>query len=323
MLGKVGFKSWAKHAFNPLVLNDSITNNISEIWNKVLLPARQKPILSMLEWIRRRLMTRIQHKREKMEKYRGVICPGIVVEIEELKKGLKRCNVRFSGNDEFEVDEINELDMNTYVVDLKKYQCNCEIWRLSGIPCLHVLKCITSYNLRVEEYVHPSYYKEKHLIAYSGIIHPIPDESLWDDLMRGKMLPPPWRNSPGRPKGKRRKGPNEQTNPRKMLRTQETIKCKNCGQHGHNIRTCQNEHVVPPPKSKSKGGRPKCDVIGRVYSADEIEQGEPKQKRKYTRKPTYKRLVYILKDTLLYIFYFKCFMPCLFSPTVRMLQDLS
>lgn len=76
MLGRVGFNAWAKHAFNPLVLNDSITNNISETWNRVLLPARQRPILSMLEWIRRNLMTRIQFKREKMEKYTGVICPG-------------------------------------------------------------------------------------------------------------------------------------------------------------------------------------------------------------------------------------------------------
>ena len=43
----------------------------------MIVKARDKPILSMLEWIRVRLMTRLYTKKIGIEKYGGKLCPSI------------------------------------------------------------------------------------------------------------------------------------------------------------------------------------------------------------------------------------------------------
>jgi len=45
-------------------------NNLSESFNSMILRARDKPIVSMLEWIRTRLMSRLYIKRVGIERYK-------------------------------------------------------------------------------------------------------------------------------------------------------------------------------------------------------------------------------------------------------------
>ena len=56
-LSKIPAKQLCKAYFTKRALSDCLVNNISESFNAMILPARDKPILSMLEWIRVRLMT--------------------------------------------------------------------------------------------------------------------------------------------------------------------------------------------------------------------------------------------------------------------------
>lgn len=51
--------SWSRHAFDVRVKNDHISNNLAESLNHWVGPLRFKPVLSMLEGIRKKLMTRI------------------------------------------------------------------------------------------------------------------------------------------------------------------------------------------------------------------------------------------------------------------------
>ncbi|KAG8387639.1 hypothetical protein BUALT_Bualt02G0042300 [Buddleja alternifolia] len=62
---------WARCFFPIRTKCDVIVNNISESFNSFKLEARELPIIQMFEWIRRRLMSRIQVKKEGMEKYSG------------------------------------------------------------------------------------------------------------------------------------------------------------------------------------------------------------------------------------------------------------
>ncbi|GAB4836749.1 hypothetical protein Ancab_039537 [Ancistrocladus abbreviatus] len=44
---------WSRHAFNPMVKSDQLVNNVSEFFNKYIMEARDKPILTIFECIRR------------------------------------------------------------------------------------------------------------------------------------------------------------------------------------------------------------------------------------------------------------------------------
>jgi len=56
---------------------DTLVNNISEAFNSVIVDARSKPIISMLEDIRLYIMKRWSKNRSKVQKYEGDICPKI------------------------------------------------------------------------------------------------------------------------------------------------------------------------------------------------------------------------------------------------------
>ena len=55
----------------------------------MILEARDKSIIAMLEWIRVRLMTRMYSKRSGIENFTSDICPNIVQKLEQLKVDSK------------------------------------------------------------------------------------------------------------------------------------------------------------------------------------------------------------------------------------------
>ena len=68
---------WARSHFSTQSKCDILVNNLNESFNGYILEARDKPIITMVEWIRKKLMTRILVKRKGMEKYSGPIRPHI------------------------------------------------------------------------------------------------------------------------------------------------------------------------------------------------------------------------------------------------------
>ena len=69
---------WTKSHFTPRAISDCYVNNLSESFNSMILKTRDKPIISMLEWIRVRLITRMYNKKSRIEKFTNDICPNIV-----------------------------------------------------------------------------------------------------------------------------------------------------------------------------------------------------------------------------------------------------
>ncbi|XP_058766938.1 uncharacterized protein LOC131640561 [Vicia villosa] len=68
-------KCWCKHAFSFYPKYDVLMNNIAESFNATILVARDKPILTMYEWIRKYLMNRRSSSALKLEKWPHKVMP--------------------------------------------------------------------------------------------------------------------------------------------------------------------------------------------------------------------------------------------------------
>ncbi|XP_012837640.1 PREDICTED: uncharacterized protein LOC105958177 [Erythranthe guttata] len=169
-LRKIPAEHWARSYFSTKCRSDVLVNNLCESFNNYILEAREKPIISMFEWIRTRLTTRIQTKKAGMEKYAGTICPNILRKINKSQQLARNCYPRWCGNEEFEVD----ANGVRYVVDLAKRECTFGIFQLNGYPCPHAWSCIAERRYKVEDFVDTCYRQENYLKVYAYMIHAVP-----------------------------------------------------------------------------------------------------------------------------------------------------
>jgi len=84
-LEKIDPESWSRHAFGTNAKTDMISNNIAESFNSWIKDARDKPLITMLEIIRRQLMNRYHTKREGASQATNEICPKIRKKLERSK----------------------------------------------------------------------------------------------------------------------------------------------------------------------------------------------------------------------------------------------
>ena len=113
----------------------------------MILNARDKPIIVMLEWIKVRLMTRMYNERTRIEKFTSDICPNIEQKLEQLKVDSKSFSIIPLGCYIYEVD--NEYER--HMVNLTRKCCTCRVWDLTGIPCKHGVATIYKNLERPEE----------------------------------------------------------------------------------------------------------------------------------------------------------------------------
>nr|XP_016469020.1 PREDICTED: uncharacterized protein LOC107791451 [Nicotiana tabacum] len=80
---------WSRSHFSPLSKCDVSLNNVCEVFNSLILDARDKPIIKLLETIRHILMSRVGTNRDKAEKWAsGDICPTIKKKLHRNMKEL-------------------------------------------------------------------------------------------------------------------------------------------------------------------------------------------------------------------------------------------
>ena len=114
---------WSKSHFSSRALCDCLANNLSESFNTMILEARDKPILAMLEWIRVRLMTKQYKKMKGIAKYTGKICHNIQDKLEKLKHESIPFSAAPPGRFMYEVDNGRER----HVIDMVRKACSCRI----------------------------------------------------------------------------------------------------------------------------------------------------------------------------------------------------
>lgn len=238
-------KAWCKHAFSFYPRCDVLMNNLSEAFNSTILLARDKPILTMLEWIRTYLMNRFAAMNEKLSKYQGDVMPK---PRKRLDKEIERSGnwlASWAGDKEYEVTHTMLNDK--YKVDLRQRSCSCNFWELVGIPCRHAVAAITFHCEDPEAYVHRYYHRESYALCYGQTISPINGPLKWPETDDVEILPPMYKQGPGRPKKLRRREPDE-PNPTKLRRSNTTNKCRRCNSLGHNSRRCPLPPPPPPPE---------------------------------------------------------------------------
>ena len=133
-----------------------LLNNLSESFNKFILDARDKPILTLMETIRTKLMQKITLKSKVAEKFVRPLYPKIQKKLEHNILDSSRCWPRHAGGPKYQVAC---GPANQHVVDLQLHTCLCRKWDLSGIPCMHAVSTMFLTGERPETYVNQCYMK--------------------------------------------------------------------------------------------------------------------------------------------------------------------
>ncbi|KAG8481857.1 hypothetical protein CXB51_027213 [Gossypium anomalum] len=129
-------RTWSKAHFstrcksNLLLNSNKLFKDLLSL--QIILEARDKPILTMLEIIRRKVMTRLVSMREAAEKYPRPLCPRIQKKLSKIVSQSNNIWLVYAGNEKYEVD--CGLG-NKHVVDLLNSSCLYRKWDLSEIPC--------------------------------------------------------------------------------------------------------------------------------------------------------------------------------------------
>ncbi|KAL3537570.1 hypothetical protein ACH5RR_000936 [Cinchona calisaya] len=96
-------KNWCLAFFSHHTKCDMIMNNICESFNSHILEARDSPIISILETIRKNLMTRIEDRSTWMRKCHGPMGPAIRQIIEDMVKISRQWKPLSNGKGGYEV----------------------------------------------------------------------------------------------------------------------------------------------------------------------------------------------------------------------------
>ncbi|XP_050207567.1 uncharacterized protein LOC126656990 [Mercurialis annua] len=208
---EVGFKwikerpreHWCRALFEEDVKCDILLHNLAEAFNKYILTAREKPVLTMFEMIRTQLMKRINEKQKFGRHIDGELCP-------KTKKKLAK---------------INEYGWKFTAIDggSPLRTCTCRRWKLTGITCLHDCPCIYGNNQRPEEYVDDCYSK-----------------ATYKKKKKGGRIPKARRKEAEELEKQRVEKPREAAQNREKLRRKGNMRmtCSLCGKFGHNKRGC-------------------------------------------------------------------------------------
>lgn len=105
-----------------------VHNNLSESFNRTIREARLKPIINMLETLRRQTMDRISRRWKQTFSWDGQLTPVTLQVLEKARVDGKYCSTIRSSSSLYEVCEFD----NGYTVSLASHQCACRRWDLTG-----------------------------------------------------------------------------------------------------------------------------------------------------------------------------------------------
>ena len=233
-LSNIPVHTWARHRMDTICKTDLVVNNLSEVFNRMILDVRNKPIRTMLEGMRTKLMIKFQKIREKTETCRWDITPTYSEILEEAKKWAKYCDAYMAGPGIWQVTSSSE---KTYCVNLNNYTCDCRRWDMTAVPCSHAIAAMQKVKLHPEDFVHEFFKKPLYCETYKHIIYPVPGPDCWPHTMGDDISPPVFKEKKGKKQTTRRKGHFEVPAKKDTSRI-GTVTCSNCNMQGHRYTTC-------------------------------------------------------------------------------------
>ena len=200
----------------------------------MILDVRNKPIRTMIDGIKDKLMMKYSKTRELAETTRWEITPFFSEKLEEARKFSRECKAQ---NAAIGLWQVRTNGPGVHAVDLRAKTCGCRAWDVTGIPCNHAISVIMKIKQHPEDYVHDFFKLPMYKQAYKGVIYPVPGPDDWTKTNTPDIDPPVFRDKPGRKQTVRRKGAFEVPAPRDTSRM-GSITCSNCNVVGHRFTSC-------------------------------------------------------------------------------------
>ncbi|XP_035841308.1 uncharacterized protein LOC118488197 [Helianthus annuus] len=149
---------------------DILLNNICEVFNRQLIHARDKPIITSLECIREYLMKRNLVVHKLIAKSKGPLTPYATEALDKIKQEAAEYTVIFNSISKYQVNGPRD----NKVVNLVEKSCTCRRWDLTGIPCKHAVACIWNLALHGKD---------------DGVLEKWVDKSYWMQTWEGCVFP--------------------------------------------------------------------------------------------------------------------------------------
>ncbi|GJW47535.1 heat stress transcription factor B-4-like protein [Tanacetum coccineum] len=131
-LNKIPAEHWARSHFSGRAKSVLLLNNICKVFNGKIVGGRDKPMITLLEYIREYCMKRIKNVQGVMDKCIGPLTPTATRIMESIKKEAHLMKVQWNGANKYQV---SGLLGDHCVVDVVSMTCSCRKWELTGIPC--------------------------------------------------------------------------------------------------------------------------------------------------------------------------------------------
>ncbi|KAL7608103.1 hypothetical protein Lser_V15G11245 [Lactuca serriola] len=263
----------ARHICQNLQKRFTVENGFSESFNAVIVDARKKPIITMLEEIRLYMMDIVYTMKLKGQQWGNHICLEIRDKVNLLKKAQRHYQVLPTGLNQFEVRGA----IDAYEVDLERKTCSCRLWQLNGYGCAHYVASISFLNRDVEAYVDNMFSTTTFRKAYNYRIAPMNSSDMWPETNYTPPLPPINRRMPGRPTTKRKKSTTENIGTHRVSKAGKKIRCSICKEIGHNKATCPQrrpQKLNVKKQKKQKVVQVNHNNMKRSYEGDEGVMGE-------------------------------------------------
>ncbi|KAL7209671.1 hypothetical protein ACSBR1_031265 [Camellia fascicularis] len=292
-LQKVPVEARSRHVFDGMIRNDHITNNMTESFNNWLGISRSKPILTMLETIRCKLIGKFQMRYQKALQWQSNVTLNIKKKLDKTLYKSRKCKVEYAGEHEY---DIRDSEGVRHIVHVSQMSCSCREWEISGIPCTYAMAAISRSRMNVENFVHPYYSKQKYLMANSGIIHPISDHTMWTLIDEEPLQPPPLKRLVERPKNSRKRASHEPPVGTSQAKRSFSLKCSRCKEFGHNKRTCQKGPARGGKGGIISSGRGKDRVFLAMFISSTLLYHRKYSREERTRFPNHPWLQVDLHD---------------------------
>lgn len=230
---QTGPENWATALFKGERFN-FITFDICEIYANWVEEMRELPILLKVGAISSNLIELVNSRRAISCVLSTRLTPSHEEKLQEESSQAVGLRVLFSTDTLFEV---HNDSTQTHVVDLGKSECTCLAWKVTGLPCRHVIAVFNSTGRSPYDFCPQYFTVDSYRAAYSGVINPVPlsernlsDEK--DDSQTKDILPP---NTP-KPPTLQNKRPSRSDG--KVKKREMT--CSRCHGVGHNKATCKD-----------------------------------------------------------------------------------